>query len=756
MLSPLRLVAVARHGLLPLLLALPLAAPAAAATPGLRPVAGPRPLDRVLDCGSHDPSLAALAGGGFAAAWTDGGTLWWRRLDPTGQPLAEPAVVAEGQPEAPEVVALAAGGFAVVWFDRAERSVLVGTFAAGGGLVATRKAGEAGADDGTGFNGLDATLAPSGNLAVVWANGGDVRLRELRPDGTWVTDPWSVESVGTLNPFPTTVPALFDPTVVAGLDGAFRVFSVHGYSFPYSEVGTLRGRRVGPLLANGTYGFSGGIGVPATGADHDPDVARAADGGYLLAWDGDIGLDVPVLPIPRPALLAARFTVDDATAAEPIVVDESMVEYAGATVEALPGGGWAVAWRGSAPAEKDHPRAFARRLAADGTPLDAASALAPPASWGQDDPDLASGPGGLLVAAWGEVQDPDVAFVRCPGEQVQARAFQLTCAQGGTVCVGGGRFEMSLRFFDPRRGIPEQDAAGSPLTADTAFFWFTAPDNVEVVAKVLDGRGINGHYWVFYGALTDIGFALTVHDTVTGNERTFVNPPGEMASRGIVDALPPTTQAELAAAGAEVRAFSVAALVRDAFPGEGDTSEPRTAAVARPAPDVAALTPPPPPGPCREPSRPGLCLNGRRFNFVVTWRAFDGTTGEGHGVPLGDDSGYFWFFDPDNVELVIKALDGRAVNGKFWVFYGALTNVEYHLGAWHVDAPWDLPQVTYDNPLGHFASVADIDAFTPPTCGCPAVFVPVCGKDGVTYSSACLAYCDGWVEVAHEGACEAP
>ena len=28
--------------------------------------------------------------------------------------------------------------------------------------------------------------------------------------------------------------------------------------------------------------------------------------------------------------------------------------------------------------------------------------------------------------------------------------------------------------------------------------------------------------------------------------------------------------------------------------------------------------------------------------------------------------GYFWFFDPANVELAVKVLDGRPINGKFW------------------------------------------------------------------------------------------
>ena len=46
-------------------------------------------------------------------------------------------------------------------------------------------------------------------------------------------------------------------------------------------------------------------------------------------------------------------------------------------------------------------------------------------------------------------------------------------------------------------------------------------------------------------------------------------------------------------------------------------------------------------------------------------------------VLLTGDTGTFWFFDSANVELVLKVLDGRVLNGHYWVFYGALSNVEY-------------------------------------------------------------------------------
>lgn len=38
--------------------------------------------------------------------------------------------------------------------------------------------------------------------------------------------------------------------------------------------------------------------------------------------------------------------------------------------------------------------------------------------------------------------------------------------------------------------------------------------------------------------------------------------------------------------------------------------------------------------------------------------------------------GYFWFFDEDNVEIVIKVFDVCSFVNSFWVFVGGLMNVE--------------------------------------------------------------------------------
>jgi hypothetical protein len=103
-----------------------------------------------------------------------------------------------------------------------------------------------------------------------------------------------------------------------------------------------------------------------------------------------------------------------------------------------------------------------------------------------------------------------------------------------------------------------------------------------------------------------------------------------------------------------------------------------------------------------------LCLNSQRFSASVVWRSPGGAAGKGQALAITDNTGAFWFFDPTNFELVVKVLDGRSVNGKYWVFYGSLTSVELTLT---VTDTLTGAVKTYFNPQGQLASVADTSAF---------------------------------------------
>jgi hypothetical protein len=53
-------------------------------------------------------------------------------------------------------------------------------------------------------------------------------------------------------------------------------------------------------------------------------------------------------------------------------------------------------------------------------------------------------------------------------------------------------------------------------------------------------------------------------------------------------------------------------------------------------------------------------------------------------------------------------VDGRAFNGRFWVFYGALSDVEYTINVTDTETGAGR---AYFNPSGQLASVADTAAF---------------------------------------------
>jgi hypothetical protein len=70
-----------------------------------------------------------------------------------------------------------------------------------------------------------------------------------------------------------------------------------------------------------------------------------------------------------------------------------------------------------------------------------------------------------------------------------------------------------------------------------------------------------------------------------------------------------------------------------------------------------------------------LCLNNGRFRVRATFQTSTGQSGNAQVVKLTGDTGYLWFFNPSNVEAVVKVLDGCGFNNRYWVFAGGLTNV---------------------------------------------------------------------------------
>jgi hypothetical protein len=94
-------------------------------------------------------------------------------------------------------------------------------------------------------------------------------------------------------------------------------------------------------------------------------------------------------------------------------------------------------------------------------------------------------------------------------------------ADDDTLCIdhqhGDRRFAVETAFVANAGSGPARAVALDPLgIARGGLFWFFAPDNPELLVKVLDGCGLNGHFWVFASAGTDVGVTVTVTDTLSG------------------------------------------------------------------------------------------------------------------------------------------------------------------------------------------------------------------------------------------------
>ncbi len=107
-----------------------------------------------------------------------------------------------------------------------------------------------------------------------------------------------------------------------------------------------------------------------------------------------------------------------------------------------------------------------------------------------------------------------------------------------------------------------------------------------------------------------------------------------------------------------------------------------------------------------------LCLNHGRFKVETEWRTAAGATGVGHAIDLTAETGYFWFFGTDNVEVVAKVLDACEFNNRYWVFAAGLTDVQVVL---RVTDTQSGTVRTYVNPQGTaFKPLQDTNAFA--TC----------------------------------------
>ncbi|MEO1087261.1 MAG: sialidase family protein, partial [Acidobacteriota bacterium] len=227
------------------------------------------------------------------------------------------------------------------------------------------------------------------------------------------------------------------------------------------------------------------------------------------------------------------------------------------------------------------------------------------------------------------------------------------------------RFQVEVTWTD----FEDRTGHGRPwsMTPNTGGFWFFGPDNLEFTLKILDGRSFNDHFWLFYGGLSTVSYTLTATDLETGVVRTVQNTSGELIG------------------GADTLAFPAPSGDAEVTAGHG---------VLSPAPEKSPLR-----------------LQEDRFEVEVFWVTEDGNSGLATGAKLSPDTATFSFFDPDNLEIFVKVLDGRSFNDHFWLFFTGLSNVYYDVV---VTDTVTGEQRIYSNPQGSFGGLADTQLFAAP------------------------------------------
>lgn len=457
----------------------------------------------------HDgisPSIAAGPDGGFLASWHEAG-INVRGFSPADVPRGN--VRKLNRTFGMQIVALGPDRFVGVWADDSDDSSVWGQLVdaagapAGAPLELARIA-----------RSPVVAATPSGGFLVAWQhNEGPVGspilhlARRFDGQGQPVGDEiglGSFDRIGDLTVLPDGGLAVAWPRDL-DLGPGNRTTEIHVRAF------RADGSPAGPET------------IVSAGADNPlwkPRVAADSSGRFVVAWTE--------YPTPQGyQVLAQRFSPTGEPLGPAIQVDEERgwIAYLG-DVAVRPNGSFLVSWGRTSAVTGNEPDVsgdvLARVFDAAGAPLGPTFLVHASEEGAQHEGEVAATADGWIVS-WKQSFDARAG--------IYARRFALSCGgSGAALCLNGHRFRATVSWRVPSTGA---QGAGVPIpqTSDSGAFWFFAPANYELAVKVLDGRSVNGHFWVFYASLTNVEFDLTVTDTLSGEQRTYHNPAGTMASR---------------------------------------------------------------------------------------------------------------------------------------------------------------------------------------------------------------------------------
>lgn len=233
------------------------------------------------------------------------------------------------------------------------------------------------------------------------------------------------------------------------------------------------------------------------------------------------------------------------------------------------------------------------------------------------------------------------------GSATSSRILSVT-ASDTLRLLGSHPFDVTLTARDPRTGMT---GVGQVVTQNDLYGIFSIPaitgnaDNPEVIVKMVDATGIGQSYWVFYSALTDLTYTLTVREVATGVTKSYND-----------------------------------AKVGSTVCGSFDTSG------FGPPPSGADSVFPSGATPVRERSVEDTLTLLSAHPFNITLNATDprtGATAQGQVIIRNDIFGIFSIpgltGNAENPEVIVKMVDATGIGANYWVFYAALTDLNYTL-----------------------------------------------------------------------------
>ena len=421
------------------------------------------------------------------------------------------------------------------------------------------------------------------------------------------------------------------------------------------------------------------------------DVAMDSQGRFVVAWEQFDGVAEGSTNV-----YARRFGADGVALGEPFRVP---IESAGAQYDCDLAmnreGEFVVAFVHTLGTDEADEDLYARAYRADGTPYGPPVRVDEPRqvvdrTWWAVHPSISINDAGVFVVTW------EGGFSEGP-QQIFARKFVLPCSGStASLCLAGDRFRLHADWW--LRDERTHDGNALPIREETGGFWFFAPDIPEVVVKILDGCGSNDHHWIYAAGLTDVEVHLSVTDTETGEIWSRVNPwqqpfspLQDIEALGGCPVSASTSEAESGSLG-----WIASMAIGEKLPLKG-----RSQLVE---------------GTC-VPGATTLCLSGGRFEVSASFFSWTGGATPAFAESLTPESGMFWFFAPDNLELFVKIVDACVEFDRFWMFAAGLTNLEVELT---VRDRWADQEETYPNALGTaFALIRDTSSFATCSAGAP-------------------------------------